>query len=355
MSTKDNFENHDWVIEALSKAQESDHDRRTAARNAHTFVDAPDGQWEDFWRDANKDAPRYTFDLTNTLIDQTHGQMERTDFGIKVRPAGGNASKETAKTYDGLVRNIENISDADQVYDQSGKMMITGGVDGWEVVQEYIEGDSFDQDLMVKAISDYIDSVWFGPHKKRDASDAKYVFVLRGMDPDEFKKKYPERDKCSSLGSDRESNTYYHRNDVVMVGEIRYLLPVDVELVLLSNGEVYQNDQDFKDMADEHDRLGITVERTRKRSKLKMMSRLFDANGWINDKPRETVFENWLNVVPCYANFKYIENKVVYWGLVEKVMDPQRVFNYSLSREVAETALAPKDFFWATDKQAIGS
>jgi len=354
MATKEKYEDHSWMLDALSKAQEADHDRRAKAREAHAFVDAPDGQWEERWKEINSEAPRYTFDMTTSLIDQIHGQMARTDYDIKVRPAGGDASKKAALTYNGLVRNIENISDADQVYDQAGLEMITAGVDGWEVVQEYVDGNSFDQDLIIKAIPDYLDSTWLGIHKKRDGSDAKFAFKLTGLDPDEFKKLYPDRDASGNMGSDRDTNTYYHRNDVVMIGDFRYLLPVTRELVLMDNGEVFEVDEDFQKVADELLlKQDIREVDRRKRTKLVMYSRLFDSNGWIGN-PRETLFENWLNIIPVYANFKYIENKVIYWGAVEKIMDPQRILNYSLSREVAETSLAPKDFFWSTNKKMEG-
>jgi hypothetical protein len=353
MSQKKNYENHSWVLQALDDAQSADHDRRNKAREANAFVDAPDGQWEDRWKEINDNAPRYTFDMVTSLVDQIHSQMSRTSYDIKVRPAGGSATKETAKLYDGMVRNIENISDADQVYDQAGLESIICGVDGWEIATEYVDGDSFDQDLIIKAIPDYLDSTWLGMHKKRDGSDAQYGFVLRGLAEQVFKDKYPNRGDGGNLGSDRTSNTYYHRADVVMIGEFRYLLPVQHELALMDTGEVIEVDADYLMVYDELQRAGSTEIKRRKRTKLKMFSRLFDNTGWIG-KPRETFFENWLNIIPVYANWKYVENKVIYRGQVEQGMDAQRVLNYSLSREVAETSLAPKDFFWATEAQEEG-
>ena len=50
------------------------------------------------------------------------------------------------------------------------------------------------------------------------------------------------------------------------------------------------------------------------------------------------VSENWIPVVPYYGNFKLIDNTIKYRGVVLKLMDPQRVLNYSLSREIEEGA-----------------
>ena len=124
------YEDHSKVMSALEKAQAADHDRRELARQAHSFIDDPDGQWEASAVTKFKDKPRYTFDEVDNLIDQVAGEMERSDFDIKIVPASGTASKETAKTYDGLVRHIENISYATDVYNRAGRNVITAGLDG---------------------------------------------------------------------------------------------------------------------------------------------------------------------------------------------------------------------------------
>jgi len=56
-------------------------------------------------------------------------------------------------------------------------------------------------------------------------------------------------------------------------------------------------------------------------------------------------------VIPVYGNFAVSEGKVIYRGIVEKMMDPQRVLNCVESRKMEEVALNPQGFFWATKKQ----
>ena len=51
-----------------------------------------------------------------------------------------------------MVRNIQDISNAKHIYDAAGKSMVTGGFDGWRVVQEYVDESSFDQDLVIKSV-----------------------------------------------------------------------------------------------------------------------------------------------------------------------------------------------------------
>jgi hypothetical protein len=52
-----------------------------------------------------------------------------------------------------------------------------------------------------------------------------------------------------------------------------------------------------------------------------------------------------------YGNHRISDSKVWWRGAVEKLMDAQRVYNYSESRNVEDTALAPKDKIVATLEQ----
>jgi hypothetical protein len=354
MATKKNYEDHTWMLDRLKESQEADHDNREAAREIKAFLNKRDGMWEPHWYDASKGKPRYSFDMSNPILDQVIGQMGNLDFDVKVRPQNGEATKEVAQTYDGLVRNIETVSNADKIYRRTAKGVVSCGIGGWQAIQKYVDGDSFDQDLAIDAIPDYLDRVWLGPHIEPDGSDAPYGWILAGFTKDDFKEKYPDRSESGGVSSDRQSSTYWHKHEQIMVGEFRYLLPVERTLVQMTNGKVYEEDENFKKVVDDLALLGITEHGRRKRTKLRMYSRKFDVNGWIDDKPQETVFCHWLNIIPCYANFEIDDNKLVYWGMIEKIIDPQRVLNYSMSREIEEGALAPRAKYWMTRKQAEG-
>lgn len=125
------YSNHHDVMEALRATQDADSDNRDAAREAHLFVDKRDGQWEPYWWEVNRKRPRYTFDMTNPIVDAVAGEMEQADFDIKIRPAGGDTTKDDAQLLDGMIRNIENISSASDVFNMAGRGMVTAGIDGW--------------------------------------------------------------------------------------------------------------------------------------------------------------------------------------------------------------------------------
>jgi len=349
---KIDFESHQSILNLLSSAQEADHDNREKAREAHLFVDKRDGQWEPYWWTNNVGKPRYTFDQVNPIIDQVTASIELADFDIKVSPMSGPASKETAMVIDGLVRNIEAISRAKDIYVNAGRGMVTTGYDGWMISHKYSDPQSFDQDLVIEPVANFIDRVWFDPASYlQDKSDAQYAFLLHAMSVQEYVKRYPEGSQAS-VSIDREGDAYYDKGQVIVVGQLFYVSQEAVELVLMSNGAVYTVDDDFKKVKDELVQLGIEEVRTRKAYKTKVYSRFFDQTNWLEDE-EETIFDR-IPIIPVYGNFKIVENKTIYWGVVEKLLDPQRVLNYSLSREIEEGALAPRAKYWMTLTQAAG-
>ena len=352
LSYKDKYDEHQSVINLLSSCQQADHDNRENAREAHLFLDKRDGQWEPYWWNSNQNKPRYTFDQVNPIVSQVASEIEQADFDIRVSPAGGNATKDIAATYDGIIRNIENISNAKQVYAQACRGMVTGGFDAWRVCQKYADDNSFDQDIVIEKIANPLDRVWFDPAaEKQDKSDARYAFVLHPMAVDEYESRWPEGSK-ESVSDDREGDAYYDKAEVIVVGEFLYVESEDRELVMMSNGQTHEVNEDFEKVKDDLEALGVTEVRRRKRKMHKVCSRYFDNKDWLEDD-KDTVF-NRIPVVPVYGNFKVFENKTIYWGVVEKMLDPQRVLNYAMSREIEEGALAPRAKYWMTPTQAAG-
>ena len=345
-------DNHSEMLNRLVRAQDDDSDMREQAREAHAFTNVRNGQWEPHWFEANDKKPRYTFDMVNPIIDQVAGVMDRQDFSVKIDPAGGEATEDLAETFDGLIRNIENISGASDIYRRASREMVTTGISGWRVTQRYVDADSFDQDLTIERIGSFVDRVWFGPHEEPDASDAREAWVLTGITKEEYEERFPDKSE-RSVSTDKRASVYFNKPDLVMVGEYLYLKEVPRELVMMTNGKVYEDNEDFQRIADELAMLGITESDRRKRPRMVVCSRLFDTDDWLSEV-RETVFENWIPIVPAYGNFAYWEDKVTYCGAVDKIIDPQRVLNYSLSREIEEGALAPRAKYWMTLEQAAG-
>ena len=348
------YKEHDYVYELLTKAQNADQDMRDQARECALFLDKRDGQWEPKWlsQAKNEKKPRYTFDMVNPIVDQICSEITQAEFDVKIAPAGGSATQSIANTYDGIIRNIETMSDASDVYAESARGMVVGGFDAWRVSQKYIDDDSFEQDLVIEKIGNAIDRVFFDPAAERqDKSDSRYCFVLHAISKEEYLRRWPDGSE-ESVSEGRDGDAYYDKAEVIVIGEFIYCEESDRELVMFDNGAVHEADSELKKVADDFKAMGINEIQRRKRIQKTVCSRFFDGKDWLEDKS-ETVFSR-MPVVPIYANYRITENKSIYWGVVEKLLVPQRVLNYSVSREIEEGALAPRAKFMMTPAQASG-
>ena len=347
-----NFEDHDSVKQLLREAQTVETDVREIVREVHEFLDKKDGQWDAHAAKAFTNRPRYTLDKCNDLVDDIAGAIEQQDFDIQILPAGGDATKTLAKTYDGLIRNIQNLSDATDVYDASTRFMVRAGMDGWRVNQRWGDNNTFDQDLYIDTINDFVDRVWFDPGAVlQTREDANYAFVLTTMIKADYKKQFPEGSGQSVVIGDRVSHTD-HMPSTVVVGEILYKVEVERRIVELTNGAVYVDDDKFKKIQDELADQGATVERERTRPMIEVKSRVFDGKEWLTDI-EDTVFD-LIPIIPEYANWSMRQKVPNYWGIVTKKMDAQRIFNYTESRKVEEGALAPLAKILVTKEQIGG-
>jgi hypothetical protein len=336
----------------LKETQGVNRDMRRNVREANDFVNKRDGQWESDIIRRFKGKPRYTDDRVNPIVNQVCGELGDAEFTLRARPAGGEATQGKAKVIDGLIRTIRNMSKEKQITTQVARNVVEGGFDAYLLEHDYVNDNSFDQDILIRPIHDAVDRVWLDSNDlSQDGSDAQWGVVLHYMSKEDYKEQFP-RGACKSLSTGRNWNRYYHKAKTVVVGDYYYLKEKTVILNQMSNGDVYEDNEDFQKVVDELIRQGIEIEDTRKRRVKTCYVRTMDANGWLTDE--EELVWDCIPIIPAYANFKVVEGKIIYRGIVEKLMDIQRVHNYAFSRDVEEVALSPRKKYWMTEAQADG-
>jgi hypothetical protein len=354
---KDNNEHLTWLNQ-LSDYQQSDLDQRQQARECDRFLLDKDGQWEESVArslDAQK-RPRYTFDQVTPVIENIMADIEDMEFGSNVKPASGDATKELAKTYEGMVRSIEADSDATSIYRNACRRLIRRGFDAWIIKAKFKNEWSFDQSLVVEAISNAINRVWTAnTSSKADSSDSDVAYVLTSVAPDAYKEQFPEGNAVSIDDADLGEHYDQYRPEVIIFGERYYKKETTREVCQLSNGEIVEKDENFEKVVDEYAAQGVTVVREKKVKDFKIYHRFFDGGGMLSEE-RETVFKT-LPIVTVYGNYELLgeNSKITYSGITLKEMDYQRVFNYAKSREIEEGALAPRKKLVMTKKMAKGN
>jgi len=363
MPLKQSYENISDVLIMIEKSQSAESEQREQTREAKRFITERGGQWDEYASSKMDGRFRGTFDMCTPIIDGIAGEIEQSDFTLRVAPSGGEASKDTAKTLDGIIRNIRNISNAEDVFNSAGRSNVTGGFDAWEVVQDWVDGDTFDQDLFIRRVPNAVDSVWFDLSSVlQDRSDANWGVKLVALPVSEYESRWPEG-AGASVGDksiNQQNCSSFTKKEVVTVGKLYYRKPRKIELVRMTNGAVYKDDDDFESIKDELALQGVTIEldgngeeKRRTRESWRVYSRMFDGSMWL-DEEEETVFD-YIPLIPIYGNFDVVDNECVYFGKLENLYDSQRVLNYAMSRDIEDGALSPSPTIWMTDKQAEGN
>lgn len=150
-------------------------------------------QWEEqlrtYRQDRNK--PCLTINKVRQHNLQVINDAKQNKPGVSIRPVGDGATYEAAQVFEGVVRHIEYISNAEVAYDTATTFQVESGTGYWRVVHDYLP-DSFDQEIYIRRIKDP-DSVYLDPDiNEVDGSDARYGFVFEDVPRDEFEKQYPK-------------------------------------------------------------------------------------------------------------------------------------------------------------------
>ncbi len=126
------YEDHADVIDLLYQSQQADYDMRQQAKDAELFITAIDGMWEPYWlkKVQAQEKPAFTFDATTPIINQIAGEIEKANFNVQIRPVGAGATKDIARTMEGLVRHIETISNAQDIYNAAARAAVTPATTG---------------------------------------------------------------------------------------------------------------------------------------------------------------------------------------------------------------------------------
>ncbi len=349
---KVNFDDVSSCRQAISEAQTNEKDQRQQSRDCTTFITKSNGQWETkVWnRFGQLNRPRYQFDMISPVLDNIAGQFEKSVFNGKVKPTK-EGDKAGAALREGMLRSIQNWSDAHLIYKNVGRKIIEQGFGAFCIDYDYLDEDTFDKDLSIREIKNAIDRVWFDQNSERqDKADAMWGVEIKSLLTSEFKDQFPDADVVS-LSTGDDYHTYPNNRQVINIGKFYYKKEIERELVLLNNGAIYEASEWEKNKP-QMEMIGITEVNRRKRKAYEVKCRYMSGAEWLTDE-YDTPFE-YIPIIPAYHGYDIIEDKIIWKRIVEKMMDAQRVINYAKSREIEEGAFSPRRKIWLTKEQAKG-
>lgn len=333
----------DMALSALSESREDELD------DLRFMAGSPDNQWQ--WPadvlatrgsvqgQTINARPCLTINKLPQHVHQVTNEQRQNRPSGKVIPADDKADIKVAEIYEGMVRHIEYMSDADVAYDTACENQVTYGEGYIRILTEYCRDDSFDQDLRIgrirNAFSVYMDPMIQDPC----GSDAEYCFITEDLPKSEYERQYPNAAPLSSMlaqGVGDSSLSQWLTENTIRIAEYFYYKHVPTKLNLYpGNITAFEGSIDDK--------------RFKQLYSKPIRSRTVDVKKvmWVKTNGYEVLQEQewagkWIPVVRVVGNEFEVDGRIYISGLVRNAKDAQRMYNYWVSQEAEMLALAPK-------------
>ena len=259
----------------------------------------------------------------------TNEQRQNRPTG-KVIPADDRADVRVAEIFDGMVRHIEYISDADVAYDTACDNQVTYGEGYIRILTEYAREDSFDQDIKIGRVRNSF-SVYMDPAIQDPCgSDAEWCFITEDVSKADYERMFPDAAPVSSLlsqGVGDQSLSQWLSEDMVRIAEYFYYEHEKATLNLYPDNITAfsgsPQDKQLKQMFGKPLR-----SRTVDRKKVKWMK----TNGFEILEERDWAGK-FIPVVRVIGNEFEVDGQLYVSGLVRNAKDAQRMYNYWVSQE----------------------
>lgn len=277
-------------------------------------------QWSEAAKyDRNRPGKERPMLVVNRLLqfrDRVVNEIRQNTPSIRIRPVNDGADQETAEVLMGLVHHIQDNSNASIAYDTAVEWQVDAGLGYFRVRNDYIDDTSFDQDIFIDRIPDPM-KVYFDPHSKQpDGSDAEWCIIAEEIGKDEFHRMYPDVDETSFDAAGNGDMQGWYTKDSVRIAEYYYIEYDEAQ-------EIY----------DEETGRSRTIQ-----PKRCMWCKV------TGDKilERTELPTKYIPVVPVIGHEIWVQGKRYLSGLIRNAKDAQRLYNYYLSANAENVALAPK-------------
>jgi hypothetical protein len=326
-------------------AEDSETEIRALALNDLEF--SAGKQWpEQIKADRDSDGrPSLTINKLPQFIHQVTNEQRQNRPSIKVSPVDDKGDKEIAKVFEGMIRNIQNTSNADVAYDSAFDAAVRMGRGFFRIYTDYVNPMSFDQEIRIGQIANHF-AVYLDPSANEpDGSDANWGFVFDEIDQDEFKVQYPEAELSQMADWTSIGDDYLDWIDKNTCRVAEYYCK-DFETV-----EIF-NTLDGIKRADELDEDTKKQLRSEKKSRFTLVATVnyYKINGF-EILERSVFAAPYVPIIPVYGDRININGQWTYESLVRHAIDSQRMYNYWVSAETEAIALAPKAPFIAAEGQ----
>ena len=290
------------------------------------FVTLDDAQWSDKDREAREIAgiPTLTINKLRTYCKQQINSAKMNKQQIKAEPVDDVADPAVARIFNGLLRDTEISSSADNAYDAAMENVVYSGFGAIRIHVDYVSPDSFQQEPKIMSIHN-ADSVYFDPNSKElDGSDARYVVLKTWVPKEDIADQYGD-DATTDFESDAQSTWSNHDDKTVCVAELFEMQRESKTLYLLVDGTTTFEEPIDKNSI--HDQRKSYIEKCW----------WYKLTGSKVLEDREFVVP-MLPIVPVYGDVTWDGEDRYIFSLIHFARDPQKLYNYWKSSEAQQIA-----------------
>ena len=309
-------------------------------------ADADNGyQWpNDVRTNRNVDErPCLTINKTRQHCLHIINDAKKNKPSVKIKPTGNGSTYEASQIFEGIVRHIEYISNAQTAYDTATGFQVKGGIGYWRLVTDYVDDDTFDQEVFIRRVVDPL-TVYMDPEaQEADKSDSRYAFVFDDMPLEDFKRAYPQAGRHPSLTA-LDNYQGWMTDKHVRVAEYYRVVRKEHNMYAGRHpkfGQLIGREDKLKSIMGDHFKELVDDPETKIRS-------VFDNQvEWYLIGGDEILERNiwpgkYIPIVPVIGEETVIEGRLDRKGHVRALKDPQRMYNYWSSSAVEHVALQGK-------------
>lgn len=323
----------------FARAADEEHEIREEARKDLRFV-AGD-QWLPEIRAERKQAnrPCLTHNRLRAFCQQIANEARQNKPQIRFS-AVENADEETAEVLTDMSRHIQYDSQASIAYETAVEYQTAGGFGYFGLLTDYVDGQSFKQELKVRSIVDPF-SVYgiLVPAIRRQKR--RFAFVVEPMSRDEFVAEFGESADFRSFAESPEAIGWVSE-DVVRIAEYWVLETRKRTIVQQEDGSA----ADLEDGAEAPDGAKTrTVEEPIVRWVKTNGAEILEETEWVGDT---------IPLFPVLGGAMIVDDKPQLFSLVRFMRDPQTLINYTKSRIAESLAAPPISPFLALEGQIAG-
>jgi len=337
--------NQDDILEEAKERYErgydADRDERELAKEDLVFANG------DQWPEENKverkrdNRPCLTFNMLPKYIDQVIGEHLQNKPGINVVAEDMDATDEIANINEGKIRHIESKSAAKVAYAVGFKSSAACGRGFWRVNHDFIDSDSFDEELQILPIKNQFSVVWDPGAEKPDLSDAEWMFVIETLQAKDYERKYPDAEKIDFKAI--KSYNGWVTTDNVRIAEYFRKVHTPKTIYQLDDGSTSYDPkyEKSKKVARKRESDEVTIEWY----KITGHEILEGPIAWPG---------KYIPIIPVWGKELNIEEKTIHRGVIRFAKAPQQMYNYWRTASAEVVAQAPRNPYIGTEAQFKG-